>query len=136
MNTLVVITLAVALPAYALLWHNQPARTEREKTRAIEAAFTFLFNPYWPARIAALVAHWVASNILRTLKKFVAQVSKPAVSPASKSAERGNCGKPADLEIRDSSDLEGCAPLKAFFKGFIPTKWQTAKLHAHSRTKF
>ena len=63
MNTLMIITLAVAIPVYALLWHNQPARTQCEKPRAIEAAFTFLFNPYWPTRIAALVAHWVASNI-------------------------------------------------------------------------
>jgi hypothetical protein len=39
----------------------------------------------------------------------VAQVSKPAVSPTSKSAGRGNCGKPADLEIRDTADLEVCA---------------------------
>ena len=99
MNTLVVITLAVALPAYALLWHNQPAHTQEEKTSAIEAAFTFLFNPYWPTRIAALVAHWVASNILRSLKKFVAQVSKPAVSPTSKPAERGNCGKPQSFML-------------------------------------
>jgi hypothetical protein len=79
MNTLLVITLAVALPAYALLWHNQPARTPREKTRAIEAVLTILFSPSWPARIAALVARWVASNIL--------------------------------------------------------TKWQTGKIHDHSRTK-
>jgi len=98
-NTLIVITFAVAIPAYALLWHNQPARTQREKARPIEAAFTFLFNPYWPTRIAALVAHWVASNILRSLKKLVAQLSKPAVSPTFKSAERGNCGKPQSFTL-------------------------------------
>jgi len=135
MNTLIVITFAVALPAYALLWHNQPARTEREKTRAIEAAFTFLTNPYWPTRIAALVAHWIASNIWGLLKEFVVEAAKPAVSPTAKPAERGNCGKPADLEIRDAADFEDCATLKAFFRGFIPAKWQTAKIHAHSRTK-
>ena len=59
MNMLLVITLAVAIPVYALHWHNQPARTQKEKTTTIEAAFTFLFNPYWPARITALVAHWL-----------------------------------------------------------------------------
>jgi hypothetical protein len=78
MNTLLVITLAVAIPVYALLWHNQPARTQGEKTTAIEAAFTILLSPSWPAKIAALVALWVASN--------------------------------------------------------MPTKWQTTKIHAHSRT--
>ena len=99
MNTLLLITLAIAIPAYALLWHNQPARTEREKTRAIEDAFTFLFNPYWPTRIAALVAHWVASDTWRLLKKFVTEAAKPAVSPTSKSAERGNCGKPQSFML-------------------------------------
>ncbi len=63
MNTLLVITLAIALPAYAVLWHNQPAHTQGEKTTAIEAAFTFRFNLSWLMRIAALVAHWVASSI-------------------------------------------------------------------------
>jgi len=79
MNTLLVITLAVALPAYALLWHNQPARTQKEKTSAVEAALAFLLNLSWLTRIAALVAHRAASD--------------------------------------------------------VPTKWQTAKIHAHSRTK-
>jgi hypothetical protein len=63
MNTLLVITLAVAIPVYALLWHNQSVRTQKEKTSAIEAAFTFLFNPSWLTRNAALVTHWIASNI-------------------------------------------------------------------------
>jgi hypothetical protein len=63
MNTLLVITLAVAIPVYALHWHNQPARAQKEKTTAIEATFTFLFDPSWLVRIAALVAHFVASNI-------------------------------------------------------------------------
>ena len=99
MNTLLLITLAIAIPAYALLWHNQPARTEREKTRAIEAALTFLFNPYWPTRIAALVAHWIASNIWTLLKKFVAEAAKPSVSPPSKPAERGNSGKPQSFML-------------------------------------
>jgi uncharacterized membrane protein (DUF106 family) len=79
MNTLLVITLVVAIPVYAWHWHNQPARAQSEKPCAIEAAFTFLFNPYWPTRVAARVAYWVASNIL--------------------------------------------------------TKWQTGKIHAHSRAK-
>ena len=63
MNTLMIITLAAAIPVYALLWNNQPARTQRGKTTVIEAALTFLFNPSWLTRIAALVTHWVASNI-------------------------------------------------------------------------
>jgi hypothetical protein len=44
MNTLLYITLAVAMPVCALLRHNQPVRTQREKTTAIAAAFTFLFK--------------------------------------------------------------------------------------------
>ena len=63
MNTLLIITLAVAIPAYALLWHNQAACARHEKITAIEAAFTVLFNPSWLARFVAPVAHWVASNI-------------------------------------------------------------------------
>jgi hypothetical protein len=135
MNTLLMITLAVALPVYALLWHNQPARTQRDKTSAIEAAFTLLLSPHWATRIAALVRHWAASKILKPLTKFGAQFSEPAVSPTFKSAKRGNCGNPADLEIRDTADLEVGATFKAFFTSFIPTRWQTAKLHAHGRTK-
>ena len=99
MNTLLIIALAVAMPVYALLWHNQPGRAQKEKAIAIENAFTFLFNPSRLTRIAALVAHWVASNILRSLKKFAAQVSNPAVSPTSKPAERGNCGKPQSFML-------------------------------------
>lgn len=135
MNTLLVITLAVAIPVYALHWHNQPARPQREKTSAIEAAFTFLLNPHWATRIAARVAHWVASKILRPLIKSGAQFSEPAVSPTSKSAERGNCGNPAESELRETADLEVCATIKTLFRGFLPTKWQTGKIHAHSRTK-
>lgn len=63
MNMLLVITLAVSIPAYALLWHNQPARAQKKKTTAIEAAFTILFNPSWLTRTVALVVHWVASNL-------------------------------------------------------------------------
>lgn len=33
MNTLLIITLAVAVPVYALLWHNQSARNQRENNR-------------------------------------------------------------------------------------------------------
>jgi hypothetical protein len=54
---------------------------------------------------------------LSRLKNGVAQVSKPAVSPTSKSAGRGNCGNPADLEIRDTADLEVCATVPAFCRG-------------------
>ena len=63
MNTLLIVALAVAMPVYALLWHNQPGRAQKEKAIAIENAFTFLFNPSRLTRIAALVAHWIASNI-------------------------------------------------------------------------
>jgi hypothetical protein len=44
MNTLLYITLAVAIPVFALLRHNQPVRAQLEKTSAIEAVFTFLFK--------------------------------------------------------------------------------------------
>lgn len=63
MNTLLIITLVVAIPGYGLLWHNQSARTQKEKPTASEAVFDSLFNLSWLTRIAALVAHWVASNI-------------------------------------------------------------------------
>lgn len=63
MNTLLIITLAVATPAYALLWHNQPARPRKEKTTANDTTFAFLSNPSCLSRITALVTHWVASNI-------------------------------------------------------------------------
>jgi hypothetical protein len=49
----------------------------------------------------------------------VPQVSKPAVSPISKSAEGGNASWPgvngshAGLETRDTADLEVCGTLKA-----------------------
>jgi hypothetical protein len=49
---------------------------------------------------------------MRPLKKSVAQVSKPAVSPTSKSATRGHDRKLADLEIRDTADWEVCATSK------------------------
>ena len=39
----------------------------------------------------------------------VAQVSKPAVSPASKPAKCGAVVRSADLEIRDTADSEVCA---------------------------
>ena len=39
----------------------------------------------------------------------VAQVSKPAVSPTSKSANRGAARTPAGLETRDTAGLETCA---------------------------
>jgi hypothetical protein len=63
MNTLLAITLTIAVPVYALLWHNQPARAQKEKATAIEAAFCSLFDLSWLKRTAALVADLVASNI-------------------------------------------------------------------------
>jgi hypothetical protein len=63
MNTLLVIALAVAIPVYALFWHNRPVRMQKEKTTAIEAAFAFRFNPSWLARLADLLTHWVAANL-------------------------------------------------------------------------
>jgi hypothetical protein len=42
-------------------------------------------------------------------KTSVAQVSKPAVSPISKSAGRHHCEASAGLETRDTADLEVCA---------------------------
>lgn len=57
MNTLLIIILAFATPLYALLWHNQPARNQREKKIAIEAAFTLLLNPSWLANTASRIVH-------------------------------------------------------------------------------
>ena len=63
MNTLFLIFLVVAIFAYALLWHNQPGRSRRDEPTAIEAAFAFLLDPYWPGRIVALVARFLAANL-------------------------------------------------------------------------
>jgi hypothetical protein len=41
-------------------------------------------------------------------KTGVPQVSKPAVSPISKSADRPKCEALAGLETRDTADLEVC----------------------------
>ncbi|MCU0784950.1 MAG: efflux RND transporter permease subunit [Verrucomicrobia bacterium] len=49
----------------------------------------------------------MVENAMRRLA--VAQVSKPAVSPTSKSAGRGMVGSAAGLETRDTADLEVCA---------------------------
>jgi hypothetical protein len=43
------------------------------------------------------------------MKSQVTQVSKPAVSPTSKSAMRQSSGTLAGLETRDTADLEVCA---------------------------
>jgi len=43
----------------------------------------------------------------------VAQVSKPAVSPDFQVGNKVEFGWPADLEIRDTADLEVCATLVA-----------------------
>ncbi|HEY3763354.1 MAG TPA: GspH/FimT family pseudopilin [Verrucomicrobiae bacterium] len=45
----------------------------------------------------------------RPARNYVAQVSKPAVSPTSKSAGLKQSESWADLEIRDTADLEVCA---------------------------
>jgi hypothetical protein len=65
MNTLMLTILFVGLPAYALLWHNQPARRQKEEKSAIEAAFTFLLNPTWLAKIPTLAARFVFPSIAR-----------------------------------------------------------------------
>jgi len=60
-------------------------------------------------------AHPLCYSVAYYLKADVAQVSKPAVSPTSKSAgrakpQRPSVGKaPAALETRDTADLEVCA---------------------------
>jgi len=63
MNTFLMITLAIAIPAYALLWHNQPAQRQKEKATPIEAALTFLFDLSWVKRTSTVVANWVVSNL-------------------------------------------------------------------------
>jgi 5-methyltetrahydrofolate--homocysteine methyltransferase len=45
----------------------------------------------------------------QVIEKPVAQVSKPAVPPTSKSADATLCENPAGLETRDTADLEVCA---------------------------
>jgi hypothetical protein len=42
----------------------------------------------------------------------VAQVSKPAVAPTSKSADVESGWGPAGLETRDTADLEVCATVR------------------------
>ena len=63
MNTLLLIILFVGLPAYALLWHNQPARRQKGERDSIEAAFTSLLNPTWLPKIPALAARFVSPGI-------------------------------------------------------------------------
>jgi hypothetical protein len=65
MNTILLTILFVSLPAYALLWHNQPARRQKGEKSAIEAAFTFLLNPTWLAKIPGLAARFVFPSIPR-----------------------------------------------------------------------
>jgi hypothetical protein len=36
MNTLLIIALAVAMPVYALLWHNQPAHPQKQESSWLE----------------------------------------------------------------------------------------------------
>ena len=61
-------------------------------------------------------------NTFRRAKMSVAQVSKPAVSPISKSADGGNSParlpfpSHAGLETRDTADLEVCATWKPSFQ--------------------
>ncbi len=63
MNMLLVITLIVAVPVYAPVWHNQPARTQKGKTTVKEAFATCPFGPAWLMRIAALVRHSAVSPV-------------------------------------------------------------------------
>jgi hypothetical protein len=74
---------------------------------------------------------------LETSAKEVAQVSQPAVSPTSKSAGRGNIGKPADWEIRDTADLEVCATIRPFAEipvGIVePARLQESKMRLHPK---
>jgi hypothetical protein len=63
MNTLLVITLTIALPVYALRWHNQPAHPQTGKTAATKDPATFPFAVFRLTRFAATAGHWVASCI-------------------------------------------------------------------------
>jgi hypothetical protein len=60
-----------------------------------------LWGKVWPGYF---IAAGTGAN-----KTGVAQVSKPAVSPISKSADRRNGVASAGLETRDTADLEVCA---------------------------
>src|SRR6185436_17872275 len=53
-------------------------------------------------------------------RSIVAQVSKPAVSPTSKSAEPTHCVAAAGLETRDTADSEVCATVDHRFKSHPP----------------
>jgi xanthine dehydrogenase iron-sulfur cluster and FAD-binding subunit A len=65
----------------------------------------------------------IAVLVRRALEQAVAQVSKPAVPPISKSAERGKngghsaCERSAGLETRDTAGLETCATITATING-------------------
>ena len=73
-------------------------------------------NIYQPFRLTGLCSqNETCSRDVNLNARAVARVSKPAVSPASKSAGRGDGAAVADLEIRDTADLEVCATaLKTF----------------------
>ena len=66
----------------------------------------------WRFEIALRQARRAAGYFIVDLKDEghtgVAQVSKPAVSPISKSAGCRNCAASAGLETRDTADLEVC----------------------------
>src|ERR1017187_4116858 len=68
-----------------------------------------------PLDLDEYLAHDGFVALARCLGIGVAQVSKPAVSPTSKSAENGQAGRatttqaPAGLETRDTAGLETCA---------------------------
>jgi arsenite-transporting ATPase len=94
---------------------------ESRGAKALTAGATFLSR--LPVTEVPLRAHnLLGLPALRALvgdSKFVAQVSKPAVSPTSKSAGRGNANTAsivesvAGLETRDTADLEVCATLES-----------------------
>ena len=44
MNTFLIIAVAVGIPVYALLWHNQPARTQKEESSRLARELL------WPRR--------------------------------------------------------------------------------------
>ena len=70
--------------------------------------FQLIFAQFeFPKGIGAKAGYFIAAQA-DDGKTVVPQVSKPAVSPISKSAGRRNCATFAGLETRDTADLEVC----------------------------
>jgi arsenite-transporting ATPase len=87
---------------------------EGRGAKALAASATFLAR--LPVTEVPLRAHnLIGLPALRALAQDgeVAQVSKPAVSPTSKSAVHGKAEWTAGLETRDTADLEVCATLES-----------------------